>query len=243
MIRFLFLAVLGCSCAFEYTDQEQELTPEFDLLRSAPEPGQTGIAQDTPIDLFFNQAPDPESLGAADIRLFSGIIETLGLSKVDLLSRRVRFSPSTPLRENLQYQLYLSESIRGIDGHRLGHPITFSFSTGAISATPRDPIPQLSALDLQGIWNSNCTGCHDSTQRRAGLDLSSPEAAIRSLRGVPSRGWEMLVVHPADHARSYLIRKLLGEGSFTGFVMPADGPPLPREHIRKIADWIDGGAQ
>lgn len=37
--------------------------------------------------------------------------------------------------------------------------------------------------------------------------------------------------------------KLLGEGSFTGFVMPPSGTPLPREQMRQIADWIDGGAQ
>ncbi len=244
MIRPLILVVLVCSCAYEQPDQEPVLSPGFDLRRSSPAPGQSGIPQDPQIDLFFDQAPAAESISTSDIRLFSGLIETLGQTEVDLLRRSISFTPSSTLRANLQYQVYLSEFIRGLNGQRLGRPITFSFITSAQRTTPEDPMQPVLVEDLQEIWTASCaSGCHDSAPGRAGVDLSSPDHVVRSLKGVSSRGWDMLRVLPDDHARSYLIRKLLGEGSYTGFRMPPDGPPLPLEQIRRIADWIDSGAK
>jgi hypothetical protein len=74
-----------------------------------------------------------------------------------------------------------------------------------------------------------------------GLDLSSPEMVRRTLRGVPgSTG--MVKVRPGDHARSYLMLKLLGEGGHLGPPMPPDEPRLSRIDLRRVADWIDAGA-
>jgi len=52
----------------------------------------------------------------------------------------------------------------------------------------------------------------------------------------------LLRVLPGHHARSYLLRKLLGEGDHLGPQMPPEGPRLSSQELRRVADWIDSGA-
>jgi len=49
-------------------------------------------------------------------------------------------------------------------------------------------------------------------------------------------------VFVGDHARSYLMFKLLGVGGYVGFPMPPDRPALRRADLRRVVTWIDGGA-
>jgi hypothetical protein len=203
------------------------------------------VSRDTVVDVFFTVPPAAETVADTDLRLFSGLIEAPGALKVDLLDRRIRFSPLHPLRPSLRYQMYVSREIRALNGAGLPRSVVLDFTTGTDLDGKAGPAPPaVHATDLERSWTAHCTsGCHSPPAPRAGLDLSSPEAALRDLVAVPSSGWNMLRVRPGDHARSYLMLKLMAQGCTTGFSMPPDGASLNSAELRQVADWIDSGAQ
>jgi hypothetical protein len=232
--------VAGCS----YNGDDPRTPAPYRLLRSSPAPGALGVARNAPLDLFFEGAPAAETVTSLDVRLFSGLIETIGKVRVDLLARRVRFTPLQPLRPSLRHELYVSAAIRSLGGASTGESQYFDFTTGPdANAPPEPPRPEVRAAALQALWASRCTSCHSGTEPQAGLELSTPDGVVRSLRGAASREWGLQLVLPFDHSRSYLMRKLLGEGGIFGFDMPPTGARLTAAELRNVADWIDGGAQ
>lgn len=234
------LVVAGCSWAEEPDLRSQAQAP-FELRASRPAPAETGVPRSAPIDLVFSVAPDAESVADIDLRLFSGLIEAPGTVRVDLLERRLRMQPFRSLRPELRYQVSLSGELRGLNGARLPSAIIFDFTTGAAEGpAPAGPTP-LRAEDLQPLWSARCVRCHATASPPMGLDLSSPDMARRSLRGVPA-STGMAKVRPGDHARSYLMLKLLGEGGHLGPPMPPEEPRLSGPELRRVADWIDAGA-
>jgi hypothetical protein len=237
-LLLLLVHLSGCT----YFD-EPAPAPGYRLLRSSPAAGELDVSRDRPIDLYFDAAPAAETVTPVDVRLFSGLIESPGTVTLDLLARRVRFRALVPLRASLRHQLWLNAGIRSLAGAALGAPVTFDFSTGAAADTPPEPPrPTVAARDLQPIW-TQCSACHGFASPRGGVDLSSPEAAVRTLSGVPSVRSGLQRVVPGDHSRSYLMRKLLDEGGTVGFPMPPEGPRLAPDRLREVADWIDGGAR
>lgn len=198
------------------------------------------------IDAYFNVPLAGESIAsAADFRLFSGLIESYGRVSIDLLERRLRFVPDEPLRPRLRYQMYVWGGVRGVNGARLSESQIFDFTVGTEPGPVLPPAPPAPDADrIQERWTVRCAHCHGPAQGspRAGLDLSSRAAARAALAGVPSDGYPALRrVLVGDHARSYLVRKLLGVG-IAGLTMPPDGAPLVAAELREVCDWIDGGA-
>jgi hypothetical protein len=234
----LVVHLSGCT----YFD-EPAVAPGYKLLHTSPSAGELNVSRDRPVDLYFDAAPAAETVAPVDVRLFSGLIENTGSVTLDLVGRRIRFRTLVPLRASLRHQIWINGNIRSLAGARLGEPLIFDFTTGAQADTPAEPPrPEVTARDLQAAWTA-CSACHGISPPRGGVDLSSPEATVRSLSGVTSGGSGLQRVVPGDHARSYLMRKLLGEGGMVGLPMPPDGPRLAAEQVRAVADWIDGGAR
>lgn len=231
----------ACTYGAEATSSE---IAQFRLVESVPTAGEVGICRSCNIDLTFNTPPAAESAIARNIRIFTGLYEIFGDLKTDLIERRVRFTPAAPMRTNLRHQVYLHEELQNIDGARLGEQLVFDFTTGTHDRSPWEPPPVVSAASVQSTWTeAGCqrSGCHRPPDPPAGVDLSSVAAMRRSLVNVPAGPGQTRIV-PGDHARSYLMLKLLGEGGTVGFPMPPGGPRLPRSRLRRVADWIDGGA-
>jgi hypothetical protein len=244
--RILILIALLPSCSYENDPYLRPgASPERYLITATyPAAGQTGVSRDTAIDLVFDAAPAAETISAADVRLFSGLVETLGSLHADLLERRIRFTPGPLLKPRVRYQVHVSETIRGLNGAKLAESHLFDFTTDE-GATPQAPLPAPpTAAPVQAIWNRACAGaCHAPAQPRCGLDLSSISASLRTLSNVSATEWSLKRLVPGDHARSYLMRKILDQGGFIGMPMPPAGPSLSLEELRLIADWIDGGAR
>lgn len=244
LFLLLLLVASGCTYPEEQPDTRpgsSELT--FKLVSQRPTPGQTGVQRDAVVDLVFSQPPDGASVAAAYVRLFSGLYESIGSIKVDLLQQRIRFAVSSPLRANLRHQLFISERIRGLNGATLAENIFADFTTGQALSTDAPPAtPRVTARDLQPLWDTHCVSCHGASAPRRKVDLSSPAAAVASLRGAASADGRGQRVTPGDHSRSYLMLKLLDRGGIIGFPMPPVGPRLERKQLQQVADWIDGGA-
>jgi len=222
------------------------IAPSFTLIGSDPRPGQLEVYRNTLITLFFSTNPRVDSVNTVNVRLFSGLIEVAGRLKVDLLQHSIQFTPISDLRPNLRYQIYLKSDLDSVNGAKLDRSLILSFTTGSNRREgDLQPRGTIKSGDMQPLWDKYCTGkCHNAQSPKAGLDRSSPIAAIRTLKEIPSMEWEgMLRVYPGDHARSYLMRKVIGEEELMGFSMPPELPKLSLQELRQIANWIDDGAQ
>jgi mono/diheme cytochrome c family protein len=243
--RVLAALIVVGGCTYESApDLLGEPQRELEVVSSYPAAGAVEVATNTWIDAILSAAPAGESISdGADFRLFSGLIESSGRVKLDLLERRLRFVPEEPLRPRLRYQMYLWGGVRGTNGARLRKSVVFDFTVGTVPGPELPPAAAADGAAVQRLFGARCASCHDGPQGRAGLDLTSAEAGARSLRDVRSDQHPALRrLQPGDHARSYLMRKLTGEGIF-GARMPSLGAALTREELRLVADWIDGGAR
>lgn len=202
------------------------------------------MAIDGPIDLYFSSPIAAEALRERSVGLSSGLVYSSVRLVVDLLERRLRALPDVVLRPHLDYRLTVGTDLRALDGRQLAAPVTFTFTTGS-RREPRAPAKPAGGLaELQPLWSARCVdSCHSASVARARLDLSSAAAALRDLRNVASDQSDLLRVAPGDHARSYLLRKLLLGAPIRGLPMPPTGPPLTDEELHAVAAWIDGGAQ
>lgn len=241
------LAVVACTYPEDDAPDPRPSASDlrFQLAGTLPPPGETGVARAGAIDLFFDGPPDGETVTPLRVRLFSGLYETLGSLRVSLLDRRIRLTPSQPLREHLRYQVRLSDELRGLNGARLEQGVSFDFSTGsAMGAGPAAEGPSPTAANLQGLWQQHCTRCHGAKTPPLSLDLSSPARVVTSLVNVTASEGRLKRVLPGDHSRGLLMRKLLGQGvGLIGLPMPPDAPRLGETDLRAIAAWIDGGAR
>jgi hypothetical protein len=232
------------ACTYD-ADATSSDSARFRLVESVPTAGDIAVCRACNIDLAFNIPPAAETAIARNIRIFTGLYEVFGDLKTDLIERRVRFTPAAPMRPNLRHQVFLHEDLQGVDGARLGEHLIFDFTTGTHDRTPWEPPPNGSSASALSTWTeAGCQrgGCHRSPNPPAGVDLSSAQAMRRSLVNIPAGPSGQTRIVPGDHARSYLMLKLLGEGGTVGFSMPPGGPRLPRSRLRQVADWIDAGA-
>jgi hypothetical protein len=91
-----------------------------------------------------------------------------------------------------------------------------------------------------------CTAgpCHGSTAQ-GGLDLRA-DVSYANLVDVPSPLGQMPRVHPGEHERSFLWRKLakstLGLADVPGSVMPSGLPAIPATELDALRVWIRSGA-
>jgi hypothetical protein len=246
--RYLLVTLLcglaaGCSYADDPDLRTGTLAP-FILVGSNPGPGAVGVLRAAPVDVFFSVAPDAFTAADVNMRIYSGLIEAPGTVRVDLLERRLRMQPFSPLRPDLRHEVYLAGVLRGLNGVKLPKTVVFDFTTGADEGAAAAPRPAVQGAELQPAWTQRCASCHSATADTAPpmrVDLSSTEAVRRTVRALPSSAGPLLV-SPGDHARSYLMLKLLGEGGILGSPMPPDGPRLADADLRRVADWIDAGA-
>lgn len=246
------VAAVACSFSCTYgpgTDDDPGLVgrsadESFALVATDPAAGKTGVSTGWHIELRFDGPPDPDTAIPANVRVFAGLIETTGEIELDLLDQWVRFIPSSPLRSRLRHQVYVHRSLRGLNGVSLEDTVVYNFTTGDDAATPSPPQrPDVAGSQVQAEVFSRCASCHAPPAPPARVDLSALSAAVDTLRRVPASYGSKLRVAPGDHARSYLMMKLLGSGGFVGFRMPATGSPLTRKELRLVASWIDGGAR
>lgn len=114
-----------------------------------------------------------------------------------------------------------------------------------LTCLPSTTPPSFAAV--QAIFTGRCAiaGCHNavSSQVSAGLDLHEG-VAYANLIGVRATESPLALVTVGNTKRSYLARKILGQGlpRFSPTRMPTGSGPLPDEELFTILSWIKNGA-
>jgi hypothetical protein len=248
------LALSGSACSHP-TDTEPfpGSCAEFVPLVWQPTPNEEDVPRDTPIRITFSDYPDPDTLGGADLLLWTGVFWHTGSYSVDLMNKAVVFQPANTLQADLGYTTTLLPPLHSLSGCATSYEVrSFRTGDGVLSVTPPAPPP---FSDVQATFARSCAGatCHLAPADdpvAPGACLPTPAASLslcdgdawNALVGVPSREVSRLnLVEPGDSAKSYLFRKLLGVPTTQGQREPPDAP-LPDDELRAIAAWIDGGA-
>ena len=222
-----------------------------------PMPGSVDAPRDTAIRVNLNDYPDPDTLGAADFIVTTGVFYVTGAYAVDLIGKAIVFHPSNMLRAGLGYSMSVLPPLHSL----AGCPATFeqrSFLAGdTVVGVP--PPPAVPYAAVQPILARSCAGagCHRQPADQGGGCLDAPAQglslcdadALNALVAVPSREVSRLpLVEPRDSARSYLLRKILPAND-QGAPLPTvigqrepPGAPLSPDEIATIAAWIDSGA-
>ncbi len=163
------------------------LAPGLDLSLLVPSDGTDGIAQTSPIAVFFDRPIDPDSLSDEVLTLTPTVagsidlVDELGNEPADTEDGRVlRFTPSGPLPANTTFEVVLAPGITGMSGGGLAEPVSWTFTTGAPRTTLSNQITFLTdRAGVPNLWAMNVDGtaAHQlSTELTAVLDYAvSPD--------------------------------------------------------------------
>jgi hypothetical protein len=90
------------------------------------------------------------------------------------------------------------------------------------------------ARDVQPLLKKRCYSCHDGRKHKAGLRLDVRASALRGGEaGKPA-------IVPGKSDKSDLIKRI--SSADDDEVMPPEGERLSAEEVRRLREWIDGGA-
>jgi hypothetical protein len=125
-------------------------------------------------------------------------------------------------------QRFLTAAVEG-DGGAAGEGQAPPASDGAASGN---------CPDIPGLFAQTCTGtgCHNAMTKSQGLDLQSPNLAMR-LVGVSATEGPGLLIDPSAPSRSILYQKLSSPAPF-GAQMPLGGTPLDSATKACVLAWI-----
>jgi Bacterial Ig-like domain len=142
-----------------------------------PSDGVAGIAVTTPVAIVFDRPLDPESVNeelltiSPDVAGSLDVIASPGAAGMgDGSSRVLRFQPSGPLDPNTTYEVTLEPGLLGADGAGLPAGVSWTFTTGAPTATLSNQVLFLSdRAGIANLWAMNPDG---SNQRQLSAELS-----------------------------------------------------------------------
>ena len=238
------LLLPGCTYEDEPDGRVGHASQTFKYTHTEPEPGATGVPRASRLAVRFSLPPDGDTVTGVRVRLYTGRYEILGDTRVDLLQRRITFTPGAILRPNLRHLLRVSKDIRALNGDPLGQDLTFDFTTGLQERAPttQDP-PTPTGSEALAIFSASCAGCHVGAKAPMGVKLGAMTDIQQTVVGRPASVGSRALIRTGSHARSYLMFKLLDQGAISGFPMPPSGPKLSTASLQRIARWIDAGAK
>lgn len=228
------------------------------LVAASAIPGDRGFAELTagePIALWFDRPLWPRSINRATITVQSGGVSLTPRLRYEPVQHAVRvLIDAGEVREDLEYELTVRGGITAWDG-----AIATGLATFRLRFVRRAPVATRSVSfrdEIAPLLQERCASavCHGGAQPAMGLDLSSPEAIVRSTVAAPSRLWSgsapggefywsgMSLVERGAPGESFLLYKLLGDGPMRGAQMPRGAAPLSASDLQRISDWIAEGA-
>ena len=91
--------------------------------------------------------------------------------------------------------------------------------------------------DIRPILNVNCLGCHGGVKKESGVSFLYREQVLaKGKSGLP-------IVVPFKPDESEMIDRILSDDPEYVMPVPAHGPPLKKEEVALIRQWIEEGAE
>lgn len=106
-----------------------------------------------------------------------------------------------------------------------------------VDTTLNEPMKATFSDIQKKVFNTTCatSSCHGGFQ----FPTLKEGQAYKNIVGIDNINGNMQLVKPGDSQNSYLIKKLLGDGTP---MMPSGGDKLEQSVIDSIIVWIDNGA-
>jgi hypothetical protein len=150
---------------------------DLEISQLVPADEVEGIAVTTPIAIVFDRPLDPASVDGGLLSIepdVAGSLEVVDLPGAAGLGddgpRLLRFVPSGTLAATTTYEVSLAPGLRAADGGELSEAVTWTFTTGAPSATLSNQVVFLSQRSgLGNVWAMNPDG---SNQHQVTTSLS-----------------------------------------------------------------------
>lgn len=193
------LAAALSSCSVPTAELPRTGTCEpFELTGVAPAPGSRGVAPNVTLAATFSDFPEPETVDAGSILLYTGVFYHIGRFWVDLVDRRALFKTSGDLRMGLGYTFVVKPTIRSLRGCLLQPPppdgiggkaptvYAFQFQTVA-AGDSRPPVPVPPGPTTYGqvmsVFGAHCAGggCHLDVATSERASSAAAPAATRCL--------------------------------------------------------------
>lgn len=132
-----------------------------------------GIAPTTSIAVIFDRPIDPESFDDDVLQITPdvvGTLEAVALPDDPGVRRVLRFTPSGPLPANTTFEIELAPGLVSTTGGTLAEPISWSFTTGAPTATVSNQLTFITdRAGVANVWAMNADG---SGTRQLSAELS-----------------------------------------------------------------------
>jgi hypothetical protein len=226
------------------------------VVGSIPADGSRDVDRATEVRVFFDRPLAPRTVSRATVTLRSGPQQRFLSVRYDPVERAfvARDFYAQPLEPFVEHELRV-EGATDLEGIEIA-PFVARFFTGD-AVTPLPPEGHTSWAEVSAILEERCAtdGCHGGGEPALGLDLSSAEGVRSTAIGVPSRSLGVsgfgerglgglpridVVAGIGQPATSRLLYEVLRDPR-VGSPMPPD-EPLSDGEVRRIADWILGGA-
>ncbi|HNY65584.1 MAG TPA: Ig-like domain-containing protein [Deltaproteobacteria bacterium] len=137
-VKILCLVILcmpaGC---WDDDDDDDSGTPDggavaeevFFIDSTDPSNGALGVERDAPIDIFFSEPIDPNTLTEGTIDLTTRGVSIPGSMTLNATGTILRIMPLFPLAPSTTYEVTVTEAVRDLEGNALPSDFIFSFTT------------------------------------------------------------------------------------------------------------------
>lgn len=130
------------SCVYFTTASAPDTTPP-QALYTVPPAGATGVLQNSILEVVFDKALDPTSLG--NVTLSNNGTPVPGTPSLAWSNSAVRFTPSSLLLANANYTMTIA-GLKDMAGNTISNPYSFSFTTGATTGSSQTRLLSTSVL-------------------------------------------------------------------------------------------------
>jgi hypothetical protein len=257
--RTALQAAAGCAFAFSI-GCKAPTTPDYDAPDAAPPEDAPAVVSVSPkngakdvnrrpvVRVGFDRQLDATTVKNYTYSLYSGDSGRWLTSYYDPFRKELVVWPAGYLLRQSTWVFELNKGLAAADGIPVTPQVATSFRTGddIVYETPYHV--RYYEEDIAPIFESRCTSCHGGSEPVAGLKLDSKVGITETAISQPSTGrqnWDLIV--PTQPGLSYLLYKLIDDGSTPGMAMPRqlddnDSPTsLSDDEKEALVDWITMG--
>jgi Big-like domain-containing protein len=168
------------------------------VVRTDPPPKKRDVPLNATIVIVFSTPIDPATVGTGSVTLLRGTTPVAGTVRfADVAHLRAEFHPDALLAAQSDYELVLSQGIRGVNGLALDAAVTVPFTTG--TTAPSTPVEAVGALQKVEVTTVTTGGRVDPDGYGVLNDEWDYDIGDGVTVPVPTNGAVTLYLRPGAH--------------------------------------------